>query len=85
VPKLFEAMQKGFSRANTGKELADGANITFKDIFDVLSLTLGQIQAVAKSAKKMAQNNQVVTGSITAIAAISEQNMASTQEVSAII
>ena len=33
----------------------------------------------------MAQNNQVVTGSITAIAAISEENMASTQEVSAII
>jgi Methyl-accepting chemotaxis protein len=79
VQEIAESTQ----RAELCKKLASEANITFGKIFDSLEMTLGQIEAVAKTAKQMAESNNNVTGAITTIAAISEESMASTQEVSA--
>lgn len=78
-----EAMQKGISRAQQGKEYVDKAGETFETIFDALMDNLNHINEVADSARRMAESNEAVVGTISAIAAISEESMASTEEVSA--
>ena len=67
----------------SGKNLAAGASVTFGNIFDKLGRILERIEAVALSAKKMAENNDSVIAAFTNIVAMSEESMASTEEVSA--
>ncbi len=79
-----EVMQHGISRAEAGRNLAEKATVTFQEIFEALKNTITQIDLIVKSTNQMASNNEKATEAVSAIAAISEQNMASTQEVSAI-
>lgn len=78
-----EAIRKGLYRAEEGKQLVNEANTTFVNIFKTLIENLAQIEAVAKSARQMANSNENVIGAITTIAAIAEESLASTEEVSA--
>jgi methyl-accepting chemotaxis protein len=59
------------------------ASVNFEEIFTTLMDNLTQIETLAKSTKRMAENRTHVTGAIMAITAISEKTMASTEEVSA--
>ena len=81
--EAVHVMTESTHRAELGKNLASEATITFEQIFEALKNTLGEIEAVAKSAKQMAKSNEEVTVVISTIAAISEESLASTQEVSA--
>ena len=76
-------IEKGTSRAETGRNLVVKASANFEEIFTILMDNLTQIDTLAKSTKRMAENSTHVTGAISAIAAISEETMASTEEVSA--
>jgi methyl-accepting chemotaxis protein len=78
-----EVMEQGISRAEAGKNLAEEATVTFQEIYKALMNTVVQIDLVVKSTKQMTTNNEKATDAVSAIAAISEQNLASTQEVSA--
>jgi methyl-accepting chemotaxis protein len=78
-----QAMQEGIERVEVGKNLASQAAVTFEEIFRVLRNNLAQIDAVAKSTRRMHDSNEEVINAISTIAAISEQRLASTQEVSA--
>lgn len=82
--QAVEAMQQGISRAEAGKNLAEKATVTFQEINQTLTNTIDQINSIVKSTKQMAANNDKVTEAVSTIATISEQNMASTQEVSAV-
>ncbi|NLW48450.1 MAG: hypothetical protein GXY86_14100 [Firmicutes bacterium] len=79
-----EAMEHGIIRAEAGKNLASKATITFEEIFKTILNTIDQINLIVKSTQQMAINNEKTTDAISTIAAISEQNLASTQEVSAV-
>lgn len=81
--KAVQVITASNERAELSKKLSSEASITFGKIFDSLKATLGEIEAVAKSAHQMAESNKAVTDAITTIAAISEESMASTEEVSA--
>lgn len=78
------AMNQGIVLAESGKNLANEATITFQEIYKTLMSTIAQIDLIVKSTKQMAETNEKATEAISAIAAISEENLASTQEVSAI-
>ena len=78
-----EVINRGMQKVEAGKHLASEATVTFEQIFNSLKNNLNQIEAVAVSARQMAKSNENVINAITAIAAISEESMASTQEVSA--
>ncbi len=78
-----EVMQQGITRAEAGKNLAEEATVTFREIYKAIMSTVAEIDLVVKSTKQMAVNNDKATEAITAISAISEQNLASTEEVSA--
>src|SRR5690606_16323802 len=82
--QAVEAMQHGIMRAEAGKNLAEKATITFQEIFKAIIDTITQIDLIVKSTNQMAANNEKATDAVSAIAAISEQNLASTQEVSAV-
>lgn len=82
--QAVEAIQQGLLRAESGKDLAEKATVTFQEIYKALQNTIFQIDSIVKSTKQMAINNDKATEAVTAISAISEQNMASTQEVSAV-
>lgn len=81
--RAVEVMEKGISRVEEGKNRATEAYETFDEIFKALMANVSQINAIAVSTKKMAQNNDEVNVAISAIAAISEESMSSTEEVSA--
>ena len=78
-----EVINRGMKKVEAGKHLASEATVTFALIFNSLKNNLNQIEAVAVSARQMAKSNENAINAITAIAAISEESMASTQEVSA--
>lgn len=82
--QAVEAMQHGILRAEAGKNLAEKATFTFQELFKAILNTITQIDLIVKSSKQMAANNEKATDAVSAIAAISEQNLASTQEVSAV-
>jgi methyl-accepting chemotaxis protein len=82
--RAVEIMQNGVQRAESGKKLINETNIIFETIFQTLTNILNQIDLVAQSTKQMTIRNGNMTEAISAIAAISEENMANTQEVSAI-
>lgn len=80
----FAVMQQGISRAEAGKNLAEEATVTFREIYQALMNTVAQIDLIVASANQMAANNEKATEAIGAIAAISEQNFVSTEQVSAV-
>lgn len=80
----FAVMQQGISRAEAGKNLAQEATVTFQEIYQALMNTVAQIDLIVASANQMAANNEKATEAIGAVAAISEQNFASTEQVSAV-
>lgn len=81
--QAVEAIQKGMKRVEDGKALTTEAAVTFESIFKELNDVLDQIEQVAHSAREMAEKNESVINMVSGIATISEQSMASTQEVSA--
>lgn len=78
-----EVIQKGITRVEAGKTLTTEATVAFESIFKELRDVLDQIDQVAHSARQMAEKNESVINMVSGIATISEQSMASTQEVSA--
>lgn len=80
----FAVMQQGISKAEAGKNLAEKATVTFREIYQALMNTVAQIDLIVASANQMAANNEKATEAISAIAAISEQNFSSTEQVSAV-
>jgi methyl-accepting chemotaxis protein len=83
IEQAVAIMEKNTQRAETGKNLAAKAMITFEEIFQSLNATLVQIGIIANSAGRMSESNTKVTDAIEAIAAISEETSASTEEVTA--
>lgn len=79
-----EVIQSGMQKVESGKKMADETTITLETIFQNLRNTLNQINIVVESSKEMALKNDSMIKAISMIAAISEESMASTQEVSAI-
>lgn len=79
-----EVIQSGIQKVESGKKMADETTITLETIFQNLRNTLNQINIVVESSKEMALKNDSMIKAISMIAAISEESMASTQEVSAI-
>ena len=79
-----QLMQQGITRAEAGKNLAEKATVTFQEINQALMNTIKEIELIATSTKQMARNNDKATDAISAISAISEENLANTEEVSAI-
>jgi len=79
-----QVMQQGISRAEAGKNFAEQAAITFQEINKGLMNTIKEIELIATSTKQMARNNEKATDAISAISAISEENLANTEEVSAV-
>jgi methyl-accepting chemotaxis protein len=81
--QAVEAVQEGFQKAETGKNLAFRATTTFEEMFTILMENLTQIKTVADFAAQMAKSNDDAINAISMIAAISQESMASTEEVSA--
>jgi len=76
-------MDNGVARVEGGKNLAGKAAVTFEGIFTELKLVLAKINAMARAAQEMSQDNEKVITAVSNIAAISEESMASSEEVSA--
>lgn len=83
INQAVEATRDGFQKAETGKNLAFKATTTFEEMFKILMENLTQINTVAGSVVQMAKSNDEAINAISMIAAISQENMASTEEVSA--
>ncbi len=83
ISQAVQMIHRGINKAEAGKNLTAEATITFEDIFSALNNILVQIDQVAVSARQMTEKNKNVIGSITTIAAISEESTASSEEVSA--
>ncbi len=81
--RAVNVMQRGIDKAEEGKNMATAATATFEDIFRNLHDNLGQIEAMTRSVRQMADNNEEVVSVVSAMAAISEETMANTEEVSA--
>lgn len=83
IEQAVVVMQEGIEHSQVGKDLIAKSNVTLSDIFKLLISNKDQIEEVAETAKKMVARNQNVIDAISAIAAISEESMASTEEISA--
>jgi methyl-accepting chemotaxis protein len=77
-------MLQGIARAEESKNLAEQATVTFQEINQALMATITEIRSIATFTKQMASDNDKATDAISAISAISEENLANTEEVSAI-
>jgi methyl-accepting chemotaxis protein len=78
-----KTIQKGVSQFEASETLTTEAAFTFGNIFKQLDGTLTQIQEVALSAQKMAEHNDQVINTITSVAAINEESLATAEEISA--
>jgi methyl-accepting chemotaxis protein len=78
-----QAMQKGIAKVEEGRILSEEAKVTFGDIFRLLENIHYQIDSVAASAKEMALKNEGMITAVSTIATISEESLASTEQVSA--
>ncbi|HBE79230.1 MAG TPA: hypothetical protein DDW65_15875, partial [Firmicutes bacterium] len=83
MDQAVQAMQKGITRAENGKNLTSQTAGTFETITQSLNDNLVQIDTVAQSTRMMAEHNSRVMEKITDIAAISDESLSSTEEVSA--
>ena len=76
-------IQKNIGNIEKSKNLITNTNKTFEEIFKTLTQNITQISIVANSTRQMAESNVTVIDSISSIAAINEENLAGTEEVSA--
>ncbi|HBF39441.1 MAG TPA: hypothetical protein DDW50_19245 [Firmicutes bacterium] len=83
IGQAVSVMKDGIEKSQTGKDLIAKSNVTLSDIFNLIITNKDQIAEVAEMAQKMVERNQKVIDAITAIAAISEESMASAEEISA--
>jgi methyl-accepting chemotaxis protein len=81
--QAVRSMATGMNVVTAGRNLATEATDTFEQIFKKLGNILRRIEAVALSAKQMAESNEGMIVVMTNIAGVSEQSMASAQEISA--
>ena len=79
------AMNNSMLMAEASKNKAADLALTFQKIFEKLGYILHRIELVATSAKQMGESNESAIAAVTNIAAIGEQSMANTQEVSATV
>jgi methyl-accepting chemotaxis protein len=79
-----QIMLQGIARAEESKNLAEQATVTFQEINQALMATITEIRSIATFTKQMTSDNDKATDAISAISAISEENLANTEEVSAI-
>jgi methyl-accepting chemotaxis protein len=80
---VVRSMNEGMQVVESGKNLVANATVTFENIFNKLDNILKRIGSVAVSAQKMGNRNENMIEIITNIFTLSEESMASTQEVSA--
>jgi methyl-accepting chemotaxis protein len=81
--QAVQSMATGMNVVTAGKNRATEATSTFEQIFKKLGNILKRIDAVAFSAKQMAESNEGMIVVMSNIAGVSEQSMASAQEISA--
>jgi methyl-accepting chemotaxis protein len=81
--QAVQSMSTGMRVAESGKNLAGEATVTFENIFSKWEHILPRIESVALSAKKMDENNEAMIFAITNIATFSEECMASTEKIAA--
>jgi methyl-accepting chemotaxis protein len=78
-------IQKGVTEVEAGKAFTAEAALTFGNIFKELEASLTQIKAVANTAQEMAVHNERVITAITSVAQISQEGLATTEEISATV
>lgn len=83
IDEAVNSISIGMKTVEIGKNRATEAAVTFNQIFEKLIKILTRIDSVALSARNMAEKNETVIGTIINIAALSQENTASTEEVSA--
>jgi methyl-accepting chemotaxis protein len=76
-------INQGLERMSQSRNLTSETKITFEKMFQKLMDNQQQINQVARATQKMAESNSQALQSIHTISTISEQTMASTQEVTA--
>lgn len=79
-----EAMEQGMSKVEEGKGLAQGAMVTFEQIFQTLNQNLERMDMLVRSSQKMAENNEIVNKMIANFAASNEESMSSVKDVTAV-
>lgn len=83
--QAVEVIKTGVAKVEAGKDLSNKATATFENIVQELEDTLNQIQHVASSAAQMGERNEQVINAVASVAAISQESMASTEEISATV
>ncbi len=81
--KAVEAMEQGTREVQEGVRLAHGAGTALEEIMKTVELTLNQTQMISDAAKKMSETSSSMVAAMDNVAAVTEQNTASTQEMAA--
>jgi methyl-accepting chemotaxis protein len=76
-------MQTEVGRIESGKDMVFGASENFQEIIKAVMENISQINDVAKLATEMNQKNTDTIQAVTSIAAITQENMSCTEEISA--
>jgi methyl-accepting chemotaxis protein len=76
-------MQKEKNRIEAGQESVFTVNNNFKNIFKAIMDNIAQISAVASLASQMTEQNTTTIDAATSIASITQENLASVEEISA--
>jgi methyl-accepting chemotaxis protein len=79
-----EVIKQGLEQARERNMLTTQATDTFQSIFKELGEGLNRINEVAESAQQMTERNDAMIGAVTQLSAISEEGMASTEEVASL-
>ena len=78
-----EAMEKEMLTVEEGKDLVQGAVVTFANISQTLDSNLEKMDLLAQTTQKMVNNNKVVIDMLANVAAFSNECMSSVEEVTA--
>lgn len=81
--KAIFMMQKEQKRIEAGQTSVMTASNNFKNIFKAIMDNMAQIGAVATLASRMTEQNDTTIDAVTSIAAITEENLANVEEISA--
>lgn len=81
--KAIFMMQKEQKRIEAGQTSVVTASTNFKNIFKAIMDNMAQITAVASMASRMTEQNDTTIDAVTSIAAITEENLANVEEISA--
>ncbi|MHB9093159.1 MAG: methyl-accepting chemotaxis protein [Eubacteriales bacterium] len=81
--KAVDAMEHGTKEVEEGVRLAHDAGTALEEIMQTVEMTLSQIQLISGTAQRMSESSISVVTAIDNVAAITEQNSASTQEMAA--